>query len=155
MERAIRARTLPLFLGVQLLPQRTYLPNAGHTNTVQRKLDDLSSISMLYGGAVVSLGYVSAFTPFGAPLQLPAHPAVTASRVLMSASGGTETMDIELGIVVNDRELLDDDLLRQGRRARPGIDWSNLRARLELEFKLSDEQLKNYDEISKDDLLTA
>ena len=82
----------------------------------------------------------------------PATPALAASRVRM---GGTETIDIELGKMVNDRELLDDDLLKQGRRARPGIDWSNLRARLELEFKMTNEELKQYDEIAPDDLTKA
>ena len=105
------------------------------------------------------LAAFSGFAPMG---TTPAHmmpaassPALAASRVLMSAGGGTETMDIELGKIVNDRELLDADLLQQGRRARPGIDWSNLRARLEIEFKLSDEELKKYDDVSSEDLLKA
>jgi len=107
---------------------------------------------MLYKVCVaVSLGYVSAFSPL--PLAPARAPLVAQSRLFMA--GGTETVDIEYDQVVNDRELLDTDLLKQGRRSRPSIDWSNLRARLEIEFKLSSEQLQKYDDVSKEDLLKA
>jgi len=121
----------------------------------------LHSDGMLYRVCVaVSLGYVSAFAPLGAapvlPMHAPATPAVaTAARLRMSAGGGTETVDIELGNIVNDRELLDADLLKQGRRNRPGIDWSNLRARLELEFKIPSEKLEEFDVVSDEDFLKA
>ena len=115
-------------------------------------------LTVCAGLALSGSAYIPAATAPAHQL-LPAHSAATpkfaASRIRMNAGGGTETVDLELGKAVNDREVLDEDLLRLGRRARPNIDWSNLRARLEIEFKLSDEELKKYDEISKEDLLKS
>ena len=37
-------------------------------------------------------------------------------------------------------------------RPRPSIDWSNLRARLEIEFRIPEEKLKGYDAIASEDL---
>merc|ERR1719310_1125350 len=68
----------------------------------------------------------------------------------MNVAGGTETMDFTLGEIRAQRDVLDDQM-----RPRPSIDWSNLRARLEVEFGITDEQLKKYDDISKEDLLNA
>merc|ERR1719331_3645224 len=84
------------------------------------------------------------------------NPAATRMLYDVRMAGGTETVDIEYDQLANDRALLDSDLLKQGRRSRPSmIDWSNLRARLEIEFKIPEETLKKYDEIAKDDLLKA
>ena len=40
-------------------------------------------------------------------------------------------------------------------RPKPSIDWSNLRARLEVEFGFSDEELKKYDTVASEDALKA
>merc|ERR1719238_2116838 len=65
----------------------------------------------------------------------------------MSVGGGTETVDFTLGTVRPQRDVMDDQM-----RPRPSIDWSNLRAALEIEFKLTEEELKKYDEVSGEDL---
>ena len=120
---------------------------------------------MIAAGVCAGLAYTasSAFAPpLNAPYKVaPAFTAVGrqtftgASRVLMNAAGGTETMDIKSGVLENDRELLDEDLLKVGRRARPNIEWSNLRARLEIEFKIPESTLKKYDDVAEDDLVKA
>lgn len=115
---------------------------------------------MLYLCTGLAYAYTTAFTPGvnapGALLQ-PARAAMLAASRAVPAmmAGGTETMDYDSGTILNDRELLDADLLQQGRRSRPNIDWSNLRARLEITFGLTDEELKKYDEISDTDLVAA
>jgi len=68
----------------------------------------------------------------------------------MNSAGGTETVDFTLGEVRVQRDVVDDQM-----RPRPNIDWSNLRARLEVEFGYKEDELAKYDEISKDDLLNA
>jgi len=70
--------------------------------------------------------------------------------VRLNAPGGTETMDFTLGEVRPQREVTDDQM-----RPRPSIDWTNLKAKLELDFGIPEEQLKKYDEISQDDLLKS
>ena len=121
-------------------------------------------VTMLYRVTVaVGLGLVlpaAAFSPAAQAPQLRAQaltsPTIAASRLRMMALGGTETVDFTLGELRQNRELFDDDLLKSGRRARPtNIDWSNMRARLEVEFGMSDEELKKYDSLSGDDLLKA
>ena len=111
-------------------------------------------VTGIYAGLAYTAGHAFApavSTPYQVTPALSAWPAV-ASRVRMSAAGGTETVDIELGKIVNDREVLDSDLLKVGRRSRWGLDWSTLRSRLETEFGMSDATLKKYDDISKEDL---
>ena len=68
----------------------------------------------------------------------------------MSAAGGTETVDFTAGEIRPQRDVTDEQM-----RPRPSIDWTNLRAKLEIEFGLTDEELKKYDDISNDDLLKA
>ena len=48
------------------------------------------------------------------------------------------------------RDVVDDQM-----RPRPSIDWTNLRARLEVEFGMSDDELKKYDKIEKEDFSKA
>jgi hypothetical protein len=92
------------------------------------------------------------FTP-GAPLSMAPARAVVATRIVMNAGGGTETLDFTGGSLRSQKELTDEDLTSMGRRARPSIDWSNLRARLEVDFGFKDEELTKYEFVSKDDLL--
>ena len=40
-------------------------------------------------------------------------------------------------------------------RPRPQIEWSHLRARLEIEFGINDSDLKKYDEIDDEAVLEA
>merc|ERR1719326_1523467 len=68
----------------------------------------------------------------------------------MSAAGGTETVDFTQGAIRPQRDVMDEQM-----RPRPNIDWSNLRARLEVEFGMSDEQLKKYDSVNGEDLTKA
>ena len=86
--------------------------------------------------------------PSLAPRALP-----RASTPSLSVSGGTETLDFTQGALRSQKELTDGDLFAMGRRARPSLDWSNLRARLEVEFGFTEEELSKYDAIQKDDLL--
>lgn len=87
-----------------------------------------------------------------------ARPALTPSRQLGTiarshlrmGTTGTETIDFTLGSVRPQRDVTDEQM-----RPRPTIKWENLRARLELEFKLSEEELNKYDAISGEDLLKA
>jgi len=110
---------------------------------------------MLYRVSVaVGLGLVAPAIAFS-PIALAPRPHALASSLRVLMSGGIETVDIEEGMLLNDRELLDEDLLKQGRRSRPNFDWGNLRARLELEFKIPEDKLKQYDEINQEDLLKS
>jgi len=95
---------------------------------------------------------VLGFTP-GAPLSMAPARAVAATQIRMNAGGGTETLDFTGGSLRSQKELTDEDLTSMGRRARPSIDWSNLRARLEVEFGFKEEELTKYDSVSKEDLL--
>ena len=94
------------------------------------------------------LSLASSYTAFGfapgaAAAVLPARRVMiaAASHPAMSATG-TETLDFTGGALRNNKDLTDTDLTRMGRRARPNIDWSNLRARLEVEFGFKEEELK-------------
>jgi len=80
-------------------------------------------------------------------LQLKLRPA---SPPLLSAGGGTETVDFTAGAVRPQRDVTDAQM-----RPRPSIDWSNLRARLEVEFGIAEEKLKTYDVIEAEDFLKA
>jgi len=70
--------------------------------------------------------------------------------LMMKVAGGTETVDFTAGTVRPNRDVVDDQM-----RPRPSIDWSNLRARLEVEFGMSDEELKKYDSIEDGDFQSA
>eukprot|EP00308_Calcidiscus_leptoporus_P008379 CAMPEP_0119380184 /NCGR_PEP_ID=MMETSP1334-20130426/55938_1 /TAXON_ID=127549 /ORGANISM="Calcidiscus leptoporus, Strain RCC1130" /LENGTH=798 /DNA_ID=CAMNT_0007399925 /DNA_START=18 /DNA_END=2414 /DNA_ORIENTATION=- len=74
----------------------------------------------------------------------------TARSQLRMGTTGTETIDFTLGSVRPQRDVTDEQM-----RPRPTIAWENLRARLELEFKFSEEELNQYDTISPEDLLKA
>merc|ERR1719310_431956 len=111
---------------------------------------------MLYrAAAAISLGLIysaSGFSP--APIMQPRSAATSPLSALRMDV--TETVDMTGGEVRQNRELFDEDLLKLGRRSRPtSIDWSNLRARLEVEFKIPEDTLKKYDEIASEDLEKA
>merc|ERR1719387_2918729 len=106
---------------------------------------------MIYKLAVAAalVAQASAFAPAISPaLTQPQQQraAVTAARM----SGGTETVDFTEGAVRPQRDVVDEQM-----RPRPSIDWTNLRARLEVEFGISDEELKQYDEVSDERMLEA
>ena len=96
----------------------------------------------------LALGY----TLSGVGLQSPAMQPVRAqaARHIQMDGTGTETLDFTLGELRGNRDVVDEQM-----RPKPGIDWSNLRARLEVEFGYSDEQLKKYDAVSGEDALKA
>ena len=103
--------------------------------------------------AAMSLGLVTqsaAFSPAMTPFALQQQHRTALSSVLMNAGGGTETIDFTGGAVRPQRDVVDDQM-----RPRPSIDFSNLRARLEVEFGFTDEQLKQYDTLSKEDVTKA
>jgi len=77
-------------------------------------------------------------------------PNVPARSQLRMGTTGTETIDFTLGGVRPQRDVTDEQM-----RPRPTIEWDNLRARLELEFKLTEEELSKYDDVSNEDLLKA
>ena len=68
----------------------------------------------------------------------------------LNAAGGTETVDFTAGTIRPQRDVTDGQM-----RPRPNIDWSNLRAKLELDFGIPEETLKKYDTIEKGDMLKA
>lgn len=68
----------------------------------------------------------------------------------LNAAGGTETVDFTAGTIRPQRDVVDGQM-----RPRPNIDWSNLRAKLELDFGIPEETLKKYDTIEKGDMLKA
>ncbi|KAL3895016.1 MAG: hypothetical protein SGPRY_013639, partial [Prymnesium sp.] len=78
------------------------------------------------------------------------HKGRALPHPLLSASGGTETVDFTLGAIRPQRDVTDDQM-----RPRPSIDWSNLRARLEVEFGIGEEKLKAYDAIEDEAFLKA
>ena len=111
---------------------------------------------MLYRvAAAVTLGLVApatAFSPATTSLAPPAQP-LAATRPAIAAlrmAGGTETLDFTAGDIRKNRDVTDEQM-----RPRPSIDWSNLRAKLELEFKFSDEELKKFDSVTNEDLTSA
>jgi TPP-dependent pyruvate/acetoin dehydrogenase alpha subunit/pyruvate/2-oxoglutarate/acetoin dehydrogenase E1 component len=102
---------------------------------------------MIYKLAVAAalVAQASAFAPALSPAltQPQQHRAAVAAARM---SGGTETVDFQEGAVRPQRDVVDEQM-----RPRPSIDWTNLRARLEVEFGMSDEELKKYDSIEKED----
>jgi len=102
---------------------------------------------MLTLAAAAALGWAPS-----ASLLTPRRTA-TATRLMMSTAGSTETLDFTAGGLREQKDLTDSDLYDMGRRARPDIDWSNLRTRLGAEFGFEDAELSKYDTVSKEDLL--
>eukprot|EP00966_Prymnesium_polylepis_P315991 7300658-Prymnesium_polylepis.1 len=103
--------------------------------------------------ALLLAGETYGFQPAAhAPLQQRAQRShsAAAAALFMSAGGGTETVDFTGGAVRPQRDVVDDQM-----RPRPSIDWSNLRARLEVEFKIPEETLAKYDAVSSEDLFEA
>ena len=90
------------------------------------------------------LAGANAFAPAAFHQQHHQHRAATAVRM------NVETMDFTGGSVRAQRDVVDDQM-----RPRPSIDWSNLRAKLELEFGMSEEKLAEFDAIAPEDLLKA
>jgi hypothetical protein len=106
---------------------------------------------MIYKLAVAAalVAQASAFAPALSPaLTQPQQHRAAVAAVRMS--GGTETVDFQEGAVRPQRDVVDDQM-----RPRPSIDWTNLRARLEVEFGMSDDELKKYDKIEKEDFSKA
>merc|ERR1719238_2300019 len=99
---------------------------------------------MIYKLAVAAalVAQTSAFAPALSPaLTQPQQQraAVAAARM----SGGTETVDFTEGAVRPQRDVVDEQM-----RPRPSIDWTNLRARLEIAFGIPEDKLKKYDELT-------
>jgi len=112
---------------------------------------------MLYKACVaIGLGLIAQADAFStaAPMAPSAKPRVAMARraavAPMMVGGGTETVDFTGGEIRKNRDVTDDQM-----RPRPSIDWSNLRARLELEFKFTDEELKKYDALEKESVIDA
>ena len=107
---------------------------------------------MLYSKAALAALLISGeaygFQPVvHAPLQQRLAAYRTVGPAVMN---GIETVDFTGGSIRPQRDVTDDQM-----RPRPNIDWSNLRARLELEFGIPDDKLKSYDNIESEDLLKA
>ena len=85
-----------------------------------------------------------------AAVSQPCGSARRCTEVQLNAPGGTETVDFTAGTIRPQRDVTDDQM-----RPRPNIDWTNLRAKLELDFGISEEQLKKYDDVSGEDLLKS
>ena len=103
--------------------------------------------------AAIGLGLVAqsaAYSPVMPAASVRKAAMAHRAAVAMSGPGGTETVDFQEGKVRAQRDVTDDQM-----RPRPSIDWSNLRARLEIEFGLSEEELKKYDSVSGDDFTKA
>ncbi len=77
-----------------------------------------------------------------------ATPHTRSNRLTLSTP--TETMDFTSGSVRPQVEAYDEQM-----RPRPSIEWANLRYRLSIEFKLSDDELAKYDHVDKTDLVKA
>ena len=107
---------------------------------------------MIYKIAVAAalVAQTAAFSPVAGPLLSQPQQRAAVSAAVMSAAGGTETVDFTGGTVRPNRDVTDEQM-----RPRPNIDWSNLRARLEVEFGFSDADLKKFDTIEKDDFSKA
>ena len=109
---------------------------------------------MLYSKAALAAlllsGEAYGFQPaVHAPLQQQ-RLAAAYRTVGPAVMNGIETVDFTGGSIRPQRDVTDDQM-----RPRPNIDWSNLRARLELEFGIPDDKLKSYDKIESEDLLKA
>jgi len=62
----------------------------------------------------------------------------------------TETVDFTAGTIRPQRDVTDKQM-----RPRPNIDWTNLRASFELDFRMTDAELQKFDAIPAEDLLKA
>ena len=108
-----------------------------------------TAIAVAY--AASAYGYAPAATvkPFSASAaRASAASAARVAAANMNAPGGTETVDFTAGSVRPQRDVTDEQM-----RPRPSIDWSNLRARLEVVFGIED--MSKYDDLSQEDLLKA
>ena len=147
---AVRSR---IYLG----RHRTFAVFQLDTNMIYRNLATAVAIACTasaYGYAPTSTNVVKPF----------AHGAVSDRAVVgecdssrrrcapahLNAAGGTETVDFTAGTIRPQRDVVDGQM-----RPRPNIDWSNLRAKLELDFGIPEETLKKYDTIEKGDMLKA
>ena len=117
----------------------------------------MSDGEMIYRTATAfALGYLcssaAGFAPGVAPARFPTTAGVSSSPSIarMSVAGGTETVDFTAGTVRPQRDVVDEQM-----RPRPGIDWSGMRDRLAIDFRLSEEELAKYDSLEADDLLKA
>jgi hypothetical protein len=136
---------------------RTFAVFQLDTNMIYRNLATAVAIACTasaYGYAPTSTNVVKPF----------AHGAVSDRAVVgvcdssrrrcapahLNAAGGTETVDFTAGTIRPQRDVVDGQM-----RPRPNIDWSNLRAKLELDFGIPEETLKKYDTIEKGDMLKA
>ena len=103
-----------------------------------------SWLAMLYkaciAASIVLAGRsVEGFAPGVSPAFGPA--AQHLSRQAPARMGTTtETVDFTGGEIRRNRDVVDAQM-----RPRPSIDWSNLRFRLEIEFKLTEKQLDKYE----------
>jgi len=137
--------------------RRTFAVFQLDTNMIYRNLATAVAIACTasaYGYAPTSTNVVKPF----------AHGAVSDRAVVgvcdssrrrcapahLNAAGGTETVDFTAGTIRPQRDVVDSQM-----RPRPNIDWSNLRAKLELDFGIPEETLKKYDTIEKGDMLKA
>jgi len=110
----------------------------------------MSSVAPRKLTAMLALvGGVDCFSPSWSTPH-PMHNAVSRRPLVPSMNSPTETVDFQEGKIRAQRDVTDDQM-----RPRPSIDWSNLRARLEIEFGVPEDKLKQYDVVSKEDLLKA
>ena len=108
----------------------------------------------------IALGLVAQGACFSPGASLPhfqmsptTAAALTPSRAvtaLMSAAGGTETMDFTLGEVRSQRDVVDEQM-----RPRPDFNWALMRAQLMNTFGLEEAEVAKYDELSDEDVLKA
>ena len=77
-------------------------------------------------------------------------PPPCAPRCECRPVAGTETVDFTAGAIRPQRDVVDDQM-----RPRPQIEWSHLRARLEIEFGIGNSELKKYDDVDEESMLKA
>lgn len=120
-----------------------------------------SRLRMMYTTrTAIALGLVAQGACFSPGASLPhfqmsptTAAALTPSRAvtaLMSAAGGTETMDFTLGEVRSQRDVVDEQM-----RPRPDFNWALMRAQLMNTFGLEEAEVAKYDELSDEDVLKA